>query len=88
VDLNGEIDVHELSHALKRARRKVIPPDPMHLIAKKLSTDPYSKIIDMPIGAAMRLAARKKVQHTTVHLDTHHKYSSSQLHLEELDGTE
>ena len=83
IDGNGEIDVQELSHALKRARRAVVPRDPMHIIAHKLTKDPYSKIISMPTGAAIRLAGRQK-KHTIHHLDTHHEYKKEQLHLEEL----
>jgi hypothetical protein len=88
IDGNGEIDVQELGHALKRARRKVIPRDPWHLIAEKLTNDPYNQIRSMPTGAALRSVKRRQVKEILGHIDTHHTYNPSLLHLENLDAEE
>ena len=49
-DGNGELDVIELDHALKKAHRESIGKDPMHLIADRLGRDPYSNILHLSTG--------------------------------------
>lgn len=59
-DGNGDIDLMELDHAIKKAHRKHVGRDPMHLIADKLMKDPYSKILLLPTSRAFQEVRPKK----------------------------
>ena len=53
-DGNGDIDLIELDHAIKKAHRKHVGRDPMHLIADQLMKDPFSKILHLPTSRAFQ----------------------------------
>mmetsp|Transcript_16777 Transcript_16777/g.39162 ORF Transcript_16777/g.39162 Transcript_16777/m.39162 type:complete len:231 (-) Transcript_16777:162-854(-) len=59
-DGNGDIDLMELDHAIKKAHRKHVGRDPMHLIAHKLVKNPYSKILLLPTSRAFQEVRPKK----------------------------
>mmetsp|Transcript_47826 Transcript_47826/g.133085 ORF Transcript_47826/g.133085 Transcript_47826/m.133085 type:complete len:102 (-) Transcript_47826:199-504(-) len=59
-DGNGDIDLMELDHAIKKAHRKHVGRDPMHLIADKLVKDPYSNILLLPTSRAFQEVRPKK----------------------------